>query len=160
MDLLFFCFLIFVSRVRSQGQSLISALQGFFELSTFNNYVNSSSNLTKLLSSANNVTLLAPSNAAFEAWLPNQAPDLPKDQIEALLTYHLVNGVFASIEFSNQPQFSRTFLSNVSYTNVTGGQRVELVSSSGRPEIVSYNQSVSSISTEVRVFGHESYGIC
>jgi uncharacterized surface protein with fasciclin (FAS1) repeats len=148
MELLFFCFLIFVSRVHSQA--LLSVLQNHFELSTFNQFVNNSESLTNLLSSADNVTLFAPSNTAFEAWIPNQSPNLAKDQIEALLMYHLVHGVFPSIEFLNQPQFPKTFLTNTSYANVTGGQRVEIVSSStGNPEIVSGNKAVSYISTTV-----------
>ncbi|KAH8784330.1 FAS1 domain-containing protein, partial [Hyaloscypha finlandica] len=141
-----FCLLLFISRVRSQA--LLSVLQNHFELSTFNSYVNGSQKLTNLLSSADNVTLLAPSNAAFEAWLPKQAPNLTEDQIEALLTYHLVHGVFPSVTFSDQPQFSKTFLNNITYTNVTGGQRAELsTGSSGNPEIVSGNKSVSGILT-------------
>ncbi|KAH8778228.1 FAS1 domain-containing protein [Hyaloscypha sp. PMI_1271] len=146
MELLLFCLLLFISRVRSQA--LLSVLQNHFELSTFNSYVNGSQKLTNLLSSADNVTLLAPSNAAFKAWLPKQAPNLAEDQIEALLTYHLVHGVFPSVTFSDQPQFSKTFLNNITYTNVTGGQRAELsTGSSGNPEIVSGNKSVSGILT-------------
>jgi hypothetical protein len=81
----------------------------------------------------------------------NKHQILAEDQIEALLTYHLVHGVFPSVTFSDQPQFSRTFLNNVTYTNVTGGQRAELsTGSSGNPEIVSGNKSVSGISTTVR----------
>jgi uncharacterized surface protein with fasciclin (FAS1) repeats len=149
MELLLFCLFLFISRVRSQA--LLSVLQNHFELSTFNSYVNGSQKLTNLLSSADNVTLLAPSNAAFKAWLPKQAPNLAEDQIEALLTYHLVHGVFPSVTFSDQPQFSKTFLNNITYTNVTGGQRAELsTGSSGNPEIVSGNKSVSGILTTVR----------
>jgi hypothetical protein len=144
-----FCLLLFISCVWSQA--LLSVLQNHFELSTFNSYVNGSQKLTNLLSSADNVTLLAPSNTAFKAWLPNQAPNLAEDQIEALLTYPLVHGVFPSVAFSSQPQFSKTFLNNITYANVTGGQRAELLTgSSGNPEIVSGNKIVSGISTTVR----------
>jgi len=148
MELLFFCLFIFVSRARSQA--LLSVLQNHFELSTFTAYVNKSQILTNLLSTADNVTLFAPSNAAFSAWAPNQPPNMAKDQVEALLTYHLVHGTFPSVTITNQPQFQETFLSNASYANVTGGQRVELVASNGGPpEIVSGNKTVSGITTTV-----------
>jgi uncharacterized surface protein with fasciclin (FAS1) repeats len=157
MELLFFCLFIFVSRVRSQA--LLSVLQNHFELSTFTAYVNKSQVLTNLLSTADNVTLFAPSNAAFSAWAPNQPPNLGKDQVEALLTYHLVHGTFPSLTITNQPQFQETFLSNTSYANVTGGQRVELVSSSGgSPAVVSGNKTLSGITTTVGFSKYENMG--
>jgi uncharacterized surface protein with fasciclin (FAS1) repeats len=102
-----------------------------------------------------NVTLLAPSNTAFQAWTSNQSPALSDDQMEASLMYHLVHGVFPAVSFSKRPQFAGSFLTNTSYANVTGGQRVELVSgTSGDPQIVSGNQSVSVITTMVLRFNH------
>jgi hypothetical protein len=154
MELLFFSFLIFLSSVRSQA--LLSVLQQQNELTTLIQFVNNSQSLKTLLSSADNVTLFAPSNAAFEAWFPNQSPTLTEDQIEALLMYHLVHGVFPSVEFSNEPQFSRSFLTNTSYVNITGGQRVELVTnSSGNPAVFSGNKIMSGISRTVRYFDPE-----
>jgi uncharacterized surface protein with fasciclin (FAS1) repeats len=154
MELLFFCFWIFVSQV--QSQALLSVLQEHFELSTFNHYVNASSKLTNLLSSADNVTLLAPSNTAFETWLASQSPALTNDQIEAFLTYHLIHGVFPTVSFSSQPQFAGSFLTNTSYANVTDGQRVEFVSGNGGdPQIVSGNKSVTGIGTAVIFFNHD-----
>lgn len=158
MDLIFFCFLIFVSQVRSQA--LLSVLQEHSELSTFNHYVNTSTSLTSLLSTADNVTLLAPSNTAFEEWLSNQSPALSDDQIEASLMYHLIHGVFPAVSFSKRPQFAGSFLTNTSYANVTGGQRVELASgSNGNPQIVSGNQSVSGITTTVLRFSHRNVNV-
>jgi uncharacterized surface protein with fasciclin (FAS1) repeats len=153
MELKAFCFLIFVSQV--QSQALLSVLQEHPELSTFNHYVNASTSLTSLLSTVDNVTLLAPSNTAFQAWTSNQSPALSDDQMEASLMYHLVHGVFPAVSFSKRPQFAGSFLTNTSYANVTGGQRVELVSgTSGDPQIVSGNQSVSVITTMVLRFNH------
>ena len=149
MELQLFCFLIFVSHV--QSQAVLSVLDTHVELSSFNRYVNASANLTSLLSTANNFTLLAPSNTAFDAFLSSQSASVSDDEIEAILTYHLLHGGFPTLSFSDQPQFVASHLTNTSYANVTGGQRLELVSgSNGSPQIVSGNKSVSSITTTVR----------
>jgi uncharacterized surface protein with fasciclin (FAS1) repeats len=156
MELLFCCLLIcgFVSR--AQSQALLSVLQNNLELSTFTAYVNKSQILTNLLSTADNVTLFAPSNAAFSAWAPNQPPNLGKDQVEALLTYHLVHGTFPSLSITEEPQFQESFLNNITYANVTGGQRVELVSGSSGPEVVSGNRTLSRITTTVSFASREN----
>jgi uncharacterized surface protein with fasciclin (FAS1) repeats len=148
MELLLFCLIVLISHV--QSQALLYVVQQHVELSTFNHYVNSSSTLTSLLSSANNVTVLAPSNAAFQTWLSNQSPRLSNDQIEALLSYHILHGVFPTVSLSTKPQFTSSFLTNTSYANVTSGQRVELLSTvNGDPQIVSGNKSISGVLTKV-----------
>jgi uncharacterized surface protein with fasciclin (FAS1) repeats len=135
-----------------QSQPLLSVVQQHVELSTFNQYVNSSSTLTSLLSSANDITLLAPSNDAFQTWLENQSPQLSNDQIEAVLIYHVIYGVFPTVSLSTEPQFASSFLTDTQYANVTSGQRVELLSTvDGDPQIVSGNKSISGLSTKVYV---------
>jgi hypothetical protein len=81
---------------------------------------------------------------------------LTNDQIEALLAYHLIHGVFPTVSFSTQPQFAGSFLTNASYANVTGGQRVEFVlGSGGDPQIVSGNKSVTGLVTAVILLAHD-----
>ena len=138
MELLFFCLFAIASHV--QSQALLYVAQQHVELSTFNQYVNSSSTLTSLLSSANNVTLLAPSNAAFQTWLSNQSPTFSDDQIEALLSYHVLHGVFPTVSLSTKPQFASSFLTNTSYANITSGQRVEFRSTIF---ILTYSETLS-----------------
>ncbi|KAE9382004.1 FAS1 domain-containing protein [Stipitochalara longipes BDJ] len=151
MELLCFFLFVFISHV--QSQALLSVLQQHVELSTFNHYVNSSSALTSLLSSANNITLLAPSNTAFQTWLEDQSPPLSDDQIEALLSYHVLHGVFPTVSLAPKPQFANSFLTNTSYANVTSGQRVELLSTvDGDPQIVSGNKSISGFTTKDVLF--------
>jgi len=147
MELLRFCLFVFVSQV--QSQALLSVVQQHTELSTFNHYVNSSSTLTSLLSSANDITLLAPSNDAFQTWLEDQSPPFSNDQIEALLMYHVIHGVFPTVSLSTEPQFASSFLTDTQYANVTSGQRVELLATiDGDPQIVSGNKSISRLSTK------------
>jgi len=149
MELLLFCLFAIISSV--QSQALLSVLQQHVELSTFNHYVDSSSTLTELLSSANNVTLLAPSNTAFQTLLSSQSPALSSDQIEALLSYHILHGVFPTVSLSTKPQFASSLLTNSSYANITSGQSVELRSTiNGDPQIVSGNKSISGFSTKVK----------
>jgi hypothetical protein len=48
-----------------------------------------------------------------------------------------VNGTYPSAAFNAVPQFVPTCLSNPNYTNVTGGQRVELFVENNKPVIIS-----------------------
>ncbi|KAH8587873.1 FAS1 domain-containing protein [Bisporella sp. PMI_857] len=130
--------------------SLISTLQSNSRLSTLNSYINSSAKLSNLLSSSTNFTFLAPSNDAFAQWISSQG-NQTDSMVEAALSYHLLNGSFPTVSFSNEPQFAPTYLTNQSYSNVTispGGQRVEfLKTSGGDPEFVSSNKTVSTIAS-------------
>ena len=57
--------------------------------------------------------------------------------MRALLEYHIVNGTHPSATFGLQPMFVPTLLTNPNYTNVTGGQVVELTSLNNQPTVVS-----------------------
>jgi hypothetical protein len=134
---------------RSFAITPLQAIQSFPQLSTLQNYINASSNFTSLLTSANNFTLLAPSNDAFTAFI-NQNGNFTNDQLEANLQYSLLQGGFPKLSFSNTTQFVATDLNNATYSNVTGGQRVELVlGSDGSPEVLSSNKSTSTITSAV-----------
>jgi len=148
MELVFFFLFIFSSDVL--GQAILSVLQTYPQLSEFNSYVNASTNITNLLSSANNFTLLAPSNNAFEDWFSSQTSTPSQDVVEATLLYHLLHGGFPTTSFSNETQFVPSYLTNATYSNVTGGQRVELATGSGgQPELLSNNMTVTTIDTHV-----------
>jgi len=49
------------------------------------------------------------------------------DILTALLTYHVLNGTYLAGDITSTPAFVPSFLQNTSFTNVTGGQRVEAV---------------------------------
>jgi hypothetical protein len=69
----------------------------------------------------------------------------------ATLQYSLLQGVYPSLSFSNTSQFVASNLVNSTYTNVTGGQTVELVlSSSGTPQVITGNKTVSTSTLAVR----------
>lgn len=153
MELIFFCLFglaSFVSQVA--GQSLMHVLSTTSQLSTLFRYVNASSSLTDLFNSANNFTLLAPSNSAFSDLLKGQnETSISSAEIDALVRYHVLKGNFPTQAWSAVPQFATTYLDNSTYTNVTTGQVVELVlDDNNNPQIQSWNKTTTSITTKVR----------
>jgi len=87
--------------------------------------------LTQSLSNAKGITILAPSNNAFDKLLTENptAVQMARDPalVAALLSYHVLGGTFTAKSFSTTPQFVPTLLAQAPFSNVTGGQKVELV---------------------------------
>lgn len=129
--------------------TLLQVLQSYPQLSSLSAYVNGSSNATALLANANNFTFLAPSNAAITTYATQNPNVLTKDFLLATLQYSLLQGGYPTLSFTDTPQFVPTGLVNASYANVTGGQRMELMSSSGAAEIFSGNKTLSSSASAV-----------
>lgn len=130
----------------SHGLALtpLEAIQSYPQLSTLQNYINGSANFSSILGNANNFTFLAPSNDAFNSFATQNMNVTNKDLLLATLQYSLLQGGYPTLSFSNTPQFVPTNLVNGSYSNVTGGQRVELVlGGGGTPQIVTGNKSIS-----------------
>jgi uncharacterized surface protein with fasciclin (FAS1) repeats len=103
--------------------------------------------LVQSLSSAQNVTLLAPSNEAFGS-LGNEtfaALTANEGLLTATLQYHVLNGTILSSAITNQSQFVPTHLTNPQFTNVTGGQVVEAVASGGNVTFFSGSLSNSTV---------------
>lgn len=127
------------------AQSLVSTLQAQPDLVLLNNYVQSLPNLLSTLTNATNYTFLAPSDTAMTRWLNESSPPPSQDQIEATLNYHILHGGYSLGSFSATPQFASSYLSNSSWTNLTGGAAVELVEDGGTPVFVSALGAQSSI---------------
>lgn len=64
----------------------------------------------------------------------------------ALVEYHILKDTHPSASFSNRSQLVSTLLNNTAFTNVTGGQRVELVRKDGQPTFLSAVKAESRIS--------------
>jgi len=129
------------------GQTILSVLSVQTDLSMLNSFIDSSPTISRLLSTATNFTFLAPSNTAINAWLAAPGTtSLQTDQIEALLSYHLLHGTFPAASFSQIPRFLNSNLNNLTFENITGGQAVELLQSPTGPQILSGNTTVSTIS--------------
>jgi len=110
------------------SQDLNATLSSQSDLSTLASLISADPALLNALTSANDITILAPSNEAFSKLLNSSAGEGLTDDsglVAALLQYHVLNGTFASQDITNTSAFVPTLLTNESYTNVTGGQVVE-----------------------------------
>ena len=125
-----FAALAATASAQSMMMNLTATLANNTNLSSLTTYlaVLPSSILT-MLETETNVTLLAPSNAAFAAFLNSSAGAAVSlndtAAIEAVLLYHVLNGTYDSSAIKTTPSFIPTMLNNTAYSNVTGGQRVE-----------------------------------
>jgi uncharacterized surface protein with fasciclin (FAS1) repeats len=121
---------------------LALAGQAFAQLPSLQQALNSSDNLSQLrtvlglnpqlveaLSNAQNITILAPSNAAF-AKIDNatlSALAANTDMLTALLQYHVLNATVYGSQVTNTSAFVPTLLTNSMYSNVSN---INMVNSS------------------------------
>lgn len=132
--------------------TLLQVIQSYPDLSILNTYINNSTNITSLLSNANNFTFLAPDNKAIDSFLSNNPNVLTEGLLQATIQYSLLRGGYPKLSFTKTPQFVTSNLVNGSYTNVTAGQAVELVlDGNGTPQAVTGNKSISTPATTVCV---------
>ncbi|KAI9755044.1 MAG: hypothetical protein M4579_004447 [Chaenotheca gracillima] len=119
--------------VSAQQMNLTAALQGSPDLSNLTTYVGLFPDLLDTLASATNITILAPSNDAFAKLLegPMGAAIMANDTdlIQAVLTYHVLNGTYPASVVTDTGAFIPTLLTDSAYSNVTGGQVVEAIKS-------------------------------
>lgn len=101
---------------------------------------------TQALTMTSNVTILAPSNDAFEQAM-KAMPMLTSDMnmVTALLQYHLIQGTMMSTAFTETPQFVSTFM-GTPFSMVTGNQKVELLKMDNMAMIFSGFKQMSSVS--------------
>jgi uncharacterized surface protein with fasciclin (FAS1) repeats len=125
----------------SSAQTIPEVVSNIAPLSALSELLASSPRLSAWLLGANNFTFLAPSNAAVSQLI---AGSYSRDEIKATLTYHLLSGSYPVVHFSNVSEFIPTALSNASFANVTGGQRVE-VTNTGNITFRSWSKTSSSL---------------
>ncbi|KAL9130543.1 MAG: hypothetical protein Q9217_001311 [Psora testacea] len=115
----------------AQTMNLTASLMATPDLSNLTQYVSLFPQLLSTLASANNITILAPSNEAFAKFLNSPAGSAITNNdtatIQALLQYHVLNGTYPASAITEKPAFVPTLLSDTSYANVTGGQVVEAI---------------------------------
>jgi uncharacterized surface protein with fasciclin (FAS1) repeats len=114
----------------AQTPDLVTLLANNTQLSNLTTYLGLFPDLVGTLSSLQNITLLAPNNAAFSRLLNSSAGAALVNNdttlIEALFTYHVLNGSYANF---SDTQFVHTLLQPPQFANVTGGQVVEVIQS-------------------------------
>lgn len=108
------------------AQSLTNLLSNTDSLSSLNALLGRFPNIASTLAGLSNVTLFAPNNAAISALQQSGAlGNASNALIEAILTYHVVDGEVPAGDISETPVFAATELSGAPYTTVSGGQVVE-----------------------------------
>jgi uncharacterized surface protein with fasciclin (FAS1) repeats len=120
------------------SQSLSSLLSGNSELSGLASLINSRPEIASALTSASNITILAPNNAAISALL-NSSAGLANNSaaVDALLQYHVLTGIHNAAQVTNTSVFLPSLLTNPQYANVTGGQRVQALRRNNNVTIIS-----------------------
>ncbi|KAH7242202.1 FAS1 domain-containing protein [Fusarium tricinctum] len=102
-------------------------------LSELTGLISAQPSLLRDLGRLRNVTILAPSNDALKELLKDTAiarmVENDPSAVASLLQYHVLNGTYyaSNITGMDGPAFVPTLLSNATYANVTGGQRVEVM---------------------------------
>lgn len=125
----------------SSAQNLTSVLSSNSDLSTLTSVLSAFPNLVAALGSASNITILAPSNEAFANVGNSTVGQAIKANdtaaIQAVLTYHVLNGTYNSSQITSTPSFVPTHLTNEAYTNVTDGQVVEALNTTDGVQFIS-----------------------
>ncbi|KAI9870631.1 MAG: hypothetical protein M1830_004025 [Pleopsidium flavum] len=113
----------------AQNMNLTSVLTSNPDLSNLTSYVSLYPQMLMQLSNATNITILAPSNEAFNKFMNSSMGAAVKANdtalIQSVLMYHVLNGTHNSSSIMNTTSFIPTMLNNPMFANVTGGQRVE-----------------------------------
>ena len=144
----------------AQTMNLTATLMSNADLTNLTSYVSLFPDLLTTLSMATNITILAPSNEAFAAFLNSSAGMAvtlnDTAAIQAILSYHVLNGTYPASSIMSTPAFIPTLLNNPSYSNVTGGQVVEAVTQGSSVEIYSGLLANSTVTTPVEKLGLEA----
>lgn len=116
------------------SQAITDVIAQTPELSTLGALLTAYPAVASTLASASNITILAPSNSAFSAFLTtavNESIAADAGLVPAVLSYHVLSGTIRSTDITETPAFPKTLLANATYTNVTGGQVVKAATADG-----------------------------
>jgi transforming growth factor-beta-induced protein len=78
------------------------------------------------LTTAQNITLLAPNDAAFNAFLDlDETKEITQEAMKALLSYHVLNGTYESTAFNETPKFLPSIMGEYEpFRNLSGAPQV------------------------------------
>lgn len=112
----------------SSTTSITSLLSATSELSTLTASLMKFPDLVSTLGNLTNITIIAPSNTAFQNFqkMP-QAASILNDQtmLMNVLTYHVLNGTYASKDFASAPKFLPSILGPFpQFRNISGAPQV------------------------------------
>ena len=121
------------------SKDLTTLLEGNKNLTQFTKLLTSYGDIYANLSFQQDVTVLAPSNAAFNkipySSLNSAFQNNQRDIIRSILQYHILPSVQTSESYNGSFKFTPTWLYNQSVTNITGGQVVGGVAQAGNVNI-------------------------
>ena len=131
-------------------------------LSTLNTWLASEQAVYSVLSNAQGVTLLAPSNNALNhLYSTSLATQLGQDAnlLTAFLSYHVLSGTYSVSDLTAASPSSSipTFLDIAAYSNVTGGQRIEPRAQNGVITFISGSGTQSNIESSVSHTAAQTY---
>jgi hypothetical protein len=135
---------------------LISLLEQTPDLSTLLSVINSVPNL---LNVSQDITILAPTNAAFEALSPEsfEGQLVADEAYDAVLSYHVLVGLYPSTAAGEVPIFPRTLLNSDRYLDngpaarVTPSNHVGLFTNGEDVQVLSGALSISTVTEAVRL---------
>jgi uncharacterized surface protein with fasciclin (FAS1) repeats len=133
------------------AQSITAALAAHNNtLSTLTSVLGNYPALVNQLASAKDITVVAPSNDAFKAFLASKAGKAATtEDVEAVLTYHVLPAVYPSSAVTKEAQFLPTLLTNAAYSSVTGGQRLKAVAVGHNVYLTGGSKVASKVETAV-----------
>lgn len=114
MQFKFFSLLSLSFAATAFGQAvpdLVTLLGDTSELSGLLSLVSTFPEIVSALGAAENITVFAPDNRAFETFTKMyEARNITRESVAALLSYHVLNGSFPSTVLSKTPVFAPTYL--------------------------------------------------
>lgn len=123
---------LLAASLASAQQDLASILNATPSLSMLRDTILAYPNIVTALGAAENITVLAPSNEAFKTWMNSSSYQMAKgndEAIQALLTYHVLNGTYASSAITEKALFLPTILGDYEdFRNLSGKAQVVQVS--------------------------------
>lgn len=142
-------------------EDLVSLIQSQPDLSTLLELISLVDGLADTLAAASNITIIAPTNEAFDA-VPRDIPEGEAIEqkndtiaIGALLANHVFKGVYPSDVITDTPTFAQTLLDDSyiierqPFSNFTGGAYNGLVRNGDDVAILSGEQTISYVTEAV-----------
>ncbi|OHW93968.1 fasciclin domain-containing protein [Colletotrichum incanum] len=147
-----FGLLSLIDPAAAQQDDLGSVLQSKSNLSTYYNLIKKYPEVILKLPSYDGVTIVAPSNAAFENIPGTQLNGLWNESDPSIavpiLEYHILQGTVSTGALKSGPSVLRSsLLQNPAWTNVTGGQNVMVNKQSG--DVIVFTSSEGIRTTQV-----------
>ncbi|GKT42822.1 fasciclin-like arabinogalactan protein [Colletotrichum spaethianum] len=145
--------LLLIGSVATEQDDLGSVLQSKSNLSTYYNLIKKYPEVILRLPSYNGVTIVAPSNAAFENIPGTQLNGIWNESDPSIavpiLEYHILQGTVSTRALELGPPVLRSsLLQNPAWTNVTGGQNVMVNKQPGNVIVFTSAQGIRTTQVE------------